>query len=90
MKRGMTAAAFQYLGISDDMKERLNRLVIGVTTMEDSFRNRGSRLSSPADLYGSRFCSSFRTSNIWIWVKEKLGRRGRVAAGGRTCWPRLE
>ena len=62
MKRGMTAAAFQSLGISDDMKERLNRLVIGVATMAaDSFRNSGSRLSSPADLYGSRFCSSFRT-----------------------------
>jgi hypothetical protein len=29
----MTAAAFQSLGISDDMKERLNRLVIGVATM---------------------------------------------------------
>ena len=47
----------------------------------DSFRNRGSRLSSPADLYGSRFCSYFRTSAIWIWVKEKLGRLGQVAAG---------
>ena len=91
LKRGMTAAAFQSLGISDDMKERLNRLVIGVATMAaDSFRNRRSRFSSPADLYGSRFCSSFRTSAIWIWVKEKLGRRGRVAAGGRSCWPRLE
>ena len=40
--------------------ERLNRLVIGVATMAaDSFSNRGSKLSSPADLYGSRFCSSF-------------------------------
>jgi hypothetical protein len=28
LKRGMTAAAFQTLGISDDTKERLNRLVI--------------------------------------------------------------
>ena len=35
MKRGMTAAAFQSLGISDDMKERLNRLVIGVATMAE-------------------------------------------------------
>jgi hypothetical protein len=26
-------------------------------------------LSSSADLYGSRFCSSFKTSAIWIWVK---------------------
>ena len=51
MKRGMTAAAFQSLGISDDMKERLNRLVIGVAIMAaDNFRNRGSRLSSPDDL----------------------------------------
>ena len=84
MKRGMTAAAFQSLGISDDMKERKNRLVIGVATMAvDSFRNRGSRLSSPADLYGSRFCSSFRTSAIWIWVKENLERLGR------SCWLRL-
>ena len=50
MKRGMTAAAFQSLGISDNMKERLNRLVIWVATMAaDSFRNRGSRLSSPVD-----------------------------------------
>ena len=39
----------------------------------DSFRNSGSRLSSTADLYGSRFCSSFRTSAIWIWVKELWG-----------------
>jgi hypothetical protein len=81
------------------MKEKLNRLVIGVATMAvDSFRNRGSRLSRPADLYGSRFCSSFRTSAIWIWVKVKLGRIGRVAAGGaellaevgvarRKAWP---
>ena len=82
MKRGMTAA-FQYLGISDDTKERLNRLVIGVATLlADSFRKRVSRLSSPADLYWSRFCSSFRTSAIWIWEKEKLGRLGQVAAGG--------
>ena len=102
MKRGMTAAAFQSLGISDDMKERLNRLVIGVATMAaDTFRNRGSRLSSPADLYGSRFCSSFRTSANWIWVKENLERLGRVAAGGaellaevgvarRKAWPAVE
>ena len=91
MKRGMTAAAFQSLGTSDDMKERLNRLVIGVVTMAaDSFRNRGSRLSSPADLYGSRFCKSFKISVIWIWVKEKLERLGRVAAEGRSCWLMLE
>ena len=77
MKRGMTAAAFQSFGISDDTKERLNRLVIGVATIEaDNFSKRGSRLSSPADLYRTRFCSSFRTSAIWIWVKEKLGRLG--------------
>ena len=51
MKRGMTAAAFQSLGISDDMKERLNRLVIGVATMTaDNFRKRGFRLSNPVDL----------------------------------------
>jgi hypothetical protein len=51
LKRGMTAAAFQSLGVSDDMKERLNRLVIGVATISaDKFRKRGSRLSSPADL----------------------------------------
>ena len=51
MKRGMTAAAFQSLGISEDMKGRLNRLVIGVATMEAAhFRKRGSRLCSPADL----------------------------------------
>ena len=42
----MTAAAFQSLGISDDTKERLNRLVIGVATISaDNFRKRGSRLS---------------------------------------------
>ena len=64
------------------MKERLNRLVIGVVTMAaDSFRNRGSRLSSPADLYRSRFCNSFRTS-IWICVKENLERLGQGAVGG--------
>ena len=44
MKRGMTAAAFQSLGISDDTKERLNRLVIGVATiLVGNFRKRGSR-----------------------------------------------
>ena len=64
MKRGMTALAFQSLGISDDAKERLNRLVIGVATIAaDNFRKRGSRLSSPA---------------IWIWVKEKWGCLGEV------------
>ena len=51
LKRGMTAATFQSLGISEDMKERLNRLVIGVATMAaDNFRKRRSRLYSPADL----------------------------------------
>ena len=40
MKRGMTAAAVR--GISDDTKERLNRLLIGVAAMvADSFRKRG-------------------------------------------------
>ena len=48
----------------------------------DQFRKRGSRLSSPADLYGSRFCSSFRTSAIWIWVKEKWEELWQVAVGG--------
>ena len=81
-KRGMTTAAFQSLRISDDKKERLSRLVIGVETMAvDNFRKRGSRLSSPAALYGYRFCSSFRTA-IWIWVKEKWGRLEQVAVGG--------
>jgi hypothetical protein len=74
---------YRSFGISDDMKERLNRLVIGVVTMVvANFRKRGSRLSSPADLYGSRFYSSFRTPAIWIWVKENLGRLGQVVAGG--------
>jgi hypothetical protein len=82
LKKGMTAAAFQSLGISYDTKERLNRLVIGVATMTaDSFRKKGSRLSSPADLYGSRFYSSFRTSAVRIWVKERRGGLVRVAAG---------
>ena len=102
LKRGMTAAAFQSFGISDDTKERLNRLVIGVATLAaDSFRKRGSRLSSPADLYGSGFCSYFRTSAIWIWAKEKLGRLGQVAEGvaellasvgvaRRKAWPAVE
>ena len=61
----------------------LSRLVIEVATIAvDNFRKRGSRLSSPADLFLSRFCSSFRTSAIWIWVKEKLGRLGKEAVGG--------
>jgi hypothetical protein len=51
LKRRMTTVAFQSLGISDDTKERLNRLVIGVATIAvDHFRKRGSRLSRPADL----------------------------------------
>ena len=90
MKRGMTAAAFQSLGISDNTKERLKRLVIGVATMAvDNFRKRGSRLSGPADLYESRFCSSFRTSAIWICVKEKLGRLRQVATGGAKLLARV-
>ena len=47
LKRGMTAAAFQSLGFSDNMKERLSRLVIGVATIAaDNFRKRGSRSSN--------------------------------------------
>jgi hypothetical protein len=90
MKRGMTAAAFQSLGISDETTERLNRLAIGVATMAaDNIRKRGSRLSSPAELYGSRICSSFRTSAVWIWVKEKLGRLGKVAVRGAELLARV-
>jgi hypothetical protein len=48
LKRGMTTAAFQSFGISDDTKERLNRLVIGAATI--SAHNFRKRLSSPADL----------------------------------------
>jgi hypothetical protein len=98
----MTEAAFQSLGISDDTKEGLNRLVIGVATMvADHFRKRGSRLSSPVDFYGSRVFSFFRTFAICIWVKEKLGRVGQVAVGDadlltrvevarRKAWPAIE
>ena len=51
LKRGMIAAAFRSLGISDDTEERLNQLLIGVATiLADNFRESGSRLSSPADL----------------------------------------
>jgi hypothetical protein len=47
----MTVAAYQSLEISDDTKERLNRLVKEVATIPvDNFRNRESRLSSPDDL----------------------------------------
>ena len=43
MKRGMTVAAFQSLRISDDTKERLNGLIIGVETiLADHFRKRVS------------------------------------------------
>ena len=95
-------AAFQSLGISDDTKERLNKLVIRVATISaDHFRKRGSRFSSPADLLGSRFCSSFRTSAIWIWVKEKWWGLWRVAVEGAgqltgvgvamwKAWPAVE
>jgi hypothetical protein len=47
LKRGMTAAAFQSLGISDDTEERLNTLVIGVATMvADNFREGPDCLAS--------------------------------------------
>ena len=47
----MTAVAYQSLRISDDTKERLNRLVIGfATNLADNIRKRGSRWSIPADL----------------------------------------
>jgi hypothetical protein len=77
----------------------LNRLVIGVvTTLADNFWKRGSRLSSPADLYRSRFCSFQKSA---ILVKKKLGRLGQVAArgaellagtevAGRKAWPAIE
>jgi hypothetical protein len=102
LKRGTTTGAYQSLGISDDTKVRLNRLVIVFGTMAaDDFRKRGSRWSSIADLYGSTMCRSFRTSTIWIWVKEKLGRLGQFAVGGeellavvvvarRKAWPAVE
>ena len=61
LKRGMTAAAFQSLGISDHMKERLNRLVIGVATiLADHSRKKGSRLSSPADFVGVQILQLFQ------------------------------
>ena len=89
-KRGMTAAAFQSLGISDDAITRLNRLVIGVATISaDNCRKRGSRLSSSADLLGSRLYSSFRISAIWVWVKEKWRRLGQVAVGGAGLLTRV-
>ena len=47
LKKEMTAAAFQSLGISDDAKERLNRLV--ATILADHFKKRGSRLFTLAD-----------------------------------------
>jgi hypothetical protein len=82
----MTAAAFQSLGISYDKKERLNGLVIGVTSFSaDHFRKRGPRLSSPADWFGSRFCRSFRTSVVWIWMKEKWGGLGKLLWGAQGC-----
>ena len=37
LKRGMTVAAFQSMGVSDDTKERLNRLEIGVVNFGRSF-----------------------------------------------------
>jgi hypothetical protein len=84
LRRGMTGADFQSLGVSDDTKEWLNRLVIGVAKIAvDNFRKRGSRLSSPADLY--RFCNPFRTSAIWIWVKEKWGGLSKLLWGVQSC-----
>uniref|UniRef100_A0A4W5PJ96 Myosin motor domain-containing protein n=1 Tax=Hucho hucho TaxID=62062 RepID=A0A4W5PJ96_9TELE len=51
LSKTLERQAFQSLGISDDTKERLNRLVIGVATiLADNSRKRGSR-----------FC--FRTSD---------------------------
>ena len=44
----MTGAAFQSLGISDDTKERLNRLVIGIATISaDHFRKGPDCLTRP-------------------------------------------
>ena len=46
LKKGMTAAAIQSLGISDDTKKRLNRLKIEVATIAaDNLRKRGSRFA---------------------------------------------
>jgi hypothetical protein len=45
LKRGMTVAAFQSLEISDDTKERLNRIVIGVAIIAaDNYRKRGVQI----------------------------------------------
>jgi hypothetical protein len=55
LKRGITVAAFQFFGISDDTKERLNRLVIGVATMavdKESMASRRERLIEILDNRG--------------------------------------
>ena len=56
-------SAFQSLGISDETKERLNRLEIGIATMAvDNFRNRGSRLFSLVK--GSQVWSEARAISV--------------------------
>ena len=58
--------------------------VIGVAIIgAANFKNKGSKLSSPADLNGTRFCNSIKTSTVWMWAKEKSGRltEGTVDSG---------
>jgi hypothetical protein len=49
------------------------------------FRKRGSRLSRLADFVGIQILQLIQ--NIWICVKDKWGRLGKVAVGVQGCWP---
>jgi hypothetical protein len=73
LKRRMTSAALQSLGFSDNTKESLNWIVKGVANiLADHFRE-GADCLTEADLLRSRFCSSFRTSAVWVSASREKG-----------------
>ena len=84
LTKGMTAAAFQSLRISDDTKERLNRLVIGVATiLAGNFKRRGSRLSSPADCRGPGFAAL--SEHQLTGFGRRINEEGELLWGVQCC-----
>ena len=65
-----SSADLQSLVITDDAKERLKRLVIGVATISaDHFRECLDCLARMI-CRDPDFAVLFRTSAVWIWVKD--------------------
>ena len=82
----MTAEAFQSLGISDDMKERLNRLVIGVATIStDNFRERSTLYEGP-DCLAMLICRGQDFAALSEHQLTEFGRRRNGEGLGELLW----